>query len=290
MAGKGGGGMNAKRARRGFTLIELIVVLVILAILAAASLPALTGYVSKARDTAAISECGAVVRAAQARAVELAAFGRLGELVNEGDAILQACGMPGEIQSVAADASSASVTYLLYQCKNGLLVRYRPDEEPKFTIVRQGDGGGNAVAPQDTLDKMVSDTKDWLQEKIDAGQAPTDRNALADWAVKEENRVQVDDAYLDGWSSNAQGPFYWRGYYIGAVSEKNLIFYACPISPTGNSWGNWNAYFFYINGTVYRRPDGKTANIAGFYNTAKFPNPAAVERWLLEQGFVAASG
>ena len=37
--------------RKGFTLVELIVVLVILAILAALLVPALTGYIDKARDT-----------------------------------------------------------------------------------------------------------------------------------------------------------------------------------------------------------------------------------------------
>ena len=41
--------MAKKSAKRGFTLVELIVVLVILAILAALLIPALTGYIDKAR-------------------------------------------------------------------------------------------------------------------------------------------------------------------------------------------------------------------------------------------------
>ena len=40
--------VNIKK-KRGFTLVELIVVLVILAILAALLVPALTGYIDKAR-------------------------------------------------------------------------------------------------------------------------------------------------------------------------------------------------------------------------------------------------
>ena len=40
--------MNRKN-KRGFTLVELIVVLVILAILASLLIPALTGYVTKAK-------------------------------------------------------------------------------------------------------------------------------------------------------------------------------------------------------------------------------------------------
>lgn len=41
--------MNRKN-KRGFTLVELIVVLVILAILASLLIPALTGYVTKAKS------------------------------------------------------------------------------------------------------------------------------------------------------------------------------------------------------------------------------------------------
>lgn len=41
--------LDKKKAKKGFTLVELIVVLVILAILAALLIPALTGYIDKAR-------------------------------------------------------------------------------------------------------------------------------------------------------------------------------------------------------------------------------------------------
>lgn len=42
--------VNIKK-KRGFTLVELIVVLVILALLAALLVPALTGYIDKARKS-----------------------------------------------------------------------------------------------------------------------------------------------------------------------------------------------------------------------------------------------
>lgn len=51
--------------KKGFTLVELIVVLVILAILAALLVPALTGYIDKAKNKAIIAETRQTVMAAQ---------------------------------------------------------------------------------------------------------------------------------------------------------------------------------------------------------------------------------
>ena len=56
---------NKRRAKGGFTLVELIVVLVILAILAALLIPALTGYIDKAKQKSIIAETRSVVMAAQ---------------------------------------------------------------------------------------------------------------------------------------------------------------------------------------------------------------------------------
>ena len=51
--------------KKGFTLVELIVVLVILAILAALLIPALTGYINKAKEKSITAETRQVVMAAQ---------------------------------------------------------------------------------------------------------------------------------------------------------------------------------------------------------------------------------
>ena len=51
-----------RRSKKGgFTLVELIVVLVILAILAALLIPALTGYIDKAKEKRIVAETRQVV-------------------------------------------------------------------------------------------------------------------------------------------------------------------------------------------------------------------------------------
>ena len=62
--------------QKGFTLVELIIVLVILAILAALLVPALTGYIDKAKEKKIVAETRMVVMAVQTVASE--AYGQIG--------------------------------------------------------------------------------------------------------------------------------------------------------------------------------------------------------------------
>jgi len=55
-----------KSTKKGFTLVELIVVLVILAVLAAMLVPALTGYIQKAKEEKEFQTAATVYTAAQA--------------------------------------------------------------------------------------------------------------------------------------------------------------------------------------------------------------------------------
>ena len=71
--------------KKGFTLVELIVVLVILAILAALLVPAMTGYIDKAKEKAIIAETRQVVVAAQTLGDEAYAKKSVGDNIEFGD-------------------------------------------------------------------------------------------------------------------------------------------------------------------------------------------------------------
>jgi type IV pilus assembly protein PilA len=72
-----------KQHKKGFTLIELIVVIVILAILAAIAVPALTGYIDKAKNTQYTSMGRQALVAAQAAITDDYAKGKFGSMVDD---------------------------------------------------------------------------------------------------------------------------------------------------------------------------------------------------------------
>ena len=67
-----------KSSKKGFTLVELIVVLVILAVLAAMLVPALVGYIDRAKKEKEYQAASTVYAAAQALATET--YGKGGQL------------------------------------------------------------------------------------------------------------------------------------------------------------------------------------------------------------------
>lgn len=71
--------------KKGFTLVELIVVLVILAILAALLIPALTGYIDKAKEKQIVAETRSVVMAAQTLGNEVYAKKNVGTVITFSD-------------------------------------------------------------------------------------------------------------------------------------------------------------------------------------------------------------
>lgn len=132
-----------KKHRGGFTLVELIVVLVILAILAALLIPALTGYIDKAKKKQVIAETRMIHSAIQTVVAEvyasdeweeytknapgspenaIAAKDRTGKVKDRYDEIVQLAEVPalgGKGVFTAAVTENGKVMTVIYQNGKG---------------------------------------------------------------------------------------------------------------------------------------------------------------------------
>ena len=121
MKHKGDGKMlkNLKNnKKKGFTLVELIVVLVILAILAALLIPALTGYIDKAKNKSIVAETRQAVMAAQTLVDEEYAKDRSTDITIAADGTIKLTAVQTLAETAqaptSATVSEGKVTELVY--------------------------------------------------------------------------------------------------------------------------------------------------------------------------------
>ena len=143
------------KKNRGFTLVELIVVIVIIAILAAITVPALVGYIDKAKNQQLIAECRQSVVAAQAIATESYAAGKLAKGSVDADGafkteIVKLAEVPSDAVLDYSKFIDAAVTELSYT-RSGKTVLYK---NGVYSVVEAG------VAAAPSLPKTYGDVND----------------------------------------------------------------------------------------------------------------------------------
>lgn len=217
-------------------MVELIVVIVIILVLAAVLVPSLLKYIRKAQEAAAIEECAGVVK--------MAAVERSQWLADGGDAptneeIVQSAGANGKIIEVKYSKEDFDVTYMMYECKNGIVVIYEFDKDPQFRIA-----GENESNPLTIIDKWVQTTTNESQTLKDF----VDRKELIKHMEDNGGLLKVDKTFVQGTIFNNDDNLYWRPYYVGQNTNRATFLYASD----GNSGhGQWRAKIVYINGLKY---------------------------------------
>ena len=135
---------------KGFTLVEVIVVLVILAILAALLIPAMTGWIDKARDKDVYVELRTVALAVQAAYDETYAecrldgseqvlYSTLGSSADPWDTVFEKRMREYIDDSIWPNVSSASITggeMYIYYNKDGDGYVYHKDAGGEVTITK----------------------------------------------------------------------------------------------------------------------------------------------------------
>ena len=101
--------MKKMKENKGFTLVELIVVIVILAILAAILVPALLGYIDRAKGQQIVLNGKTVLTAAQAELSSTYAKGKTPADVNK-QSIIDTADVPGTYSIKVGGSSAATAT------------------------------------------------------------------------------------------------------------------------------------------------------------------------------------
>lgn len=241
--------------------------------------PALLGWIDKARNQDAILECRNVVMAAQGKAAELYGKESIGRLqmrmlLDEPDTkkeILKLAGTEGEIRNNTIDVSDRLVvTNLTYTTQSGITVVYDIAGNPVYRIKEKGKYTDDAPGYNEQASDIISNPSQWetnvfldengkVKEEYkkyfgdlwsDVKQYPTKRLQAA---YLEENgsfpSVDWDQIKLPTGMTLGKYEAVWKPML---TKEGELIM----IADSKMTVGNGNAAIIYYNGTYYYHKNG----------------------------------
>lgn len=146
-----------KKNNKGFTLVELIVVLVILAILAAILVPALLGYIDRAKEQQIVLNARSVYTAAQAEFSDAYAAAKSGKTISDAfgtgstrpDRILTTADVKNvaKVVSVAPKAAPATATKANHDAWTVGYVKYQEGDDTIYFDIAAGEWTGEDPEP-----------------------------------------------------------------------------------------------------------------------------------------------
>lgn len=259
------------RRKNGFTLIEIIVVVVILAVLLAVAVPAVLKYINIADEAKALTECDAIVTAAQKRVIDKYASLRIDDIVfNHEDHqwIENFVDEGGSLQGTIT-ITNKEVTRLLYLASNDLYVLY---ENQQYQIVDESELT-NTIEIQ--LNTSISHYTDMIKElyKSNAVKQYAGRNEVIEkLALNNEFEKVSDDLKKE---VNSKSDLYWKPYYLQTTDNPSVVLFA---NDSKNTHGQWEASLVYVNGVIYKCDN--SMNVADYY---KYKTPQELQTYIESQ-------
>lgn len=264
-----------RKNREGFTLVELIVVLVLLAILAAILVPALLGWIDKAREKKDLLEARNVVQATQVLATEEYAAstfkGDGAEFIKNHEAeILVIADGKGKIESIGFPLNSEKLRSpilekLTYITADGTYIRYDRTGNPVYTIGGEGSNSQKPGAPSYTVSWKeifesaiknggLSDTggnqpttgnMTNLVKEANGGTLPTPTEA--------EKKMLAASGNIKGFGTDSLNSLVWTPLEVNSANNLDIdgrgyVMALCP--PPGEKPNN-NASIIYYGGEYY---------------------------------------
>ena len=211
-----------KNGRKGFTLVELIVVLVILAVLAAITIPALMGYIDKARESQDRFDAENYLTAIQTSLTEL--YAMQGGTVAAGESVIPKGKVYSKNGNADVDASGTVFAQNVFK-----LAEVEDGEKPLFLMVGLGSNAINTNSKTTLHDKYTVLFLFYLKDE--ASKPLLFFNG--EWTNSYMKKTKEDTRFMDV-NNVIKG---------GALNGKRLQYYCLSYAGTHGTFGGtdfWN--------------------------------------------------